>query len=336
MSSKKKNEAESKKATQKEEEITCNDIVQCRYDIIFFWDVKDGNPNGDPDAANAFRSDAETGQAVVTPECVKRKLRNIVPLVSPCADGYAIYIGTTDDKDEDRILANKHIKAYKELGIKPGDDDAEEKANKLMCRTYYDVRTFGAVMSTGKKEGSNERHSAGRVTGPVQLCYARSIDTAYPQDDCITRGCVASQKRADEQKKKNNEITGEMGRKSTLAYALFSQKMWVMPELAKKTGFTVDDLRTILKALVLCFGNDRTSSRGWQSFRGAYVFRHKSNPLGNCNDFELFDKITVDKINSPPRNFEDYKINVDTKSIPDDVELLILKNASDVDKADLR
>lgn len=317
-------------------------IWDSRIDIVFLFDVVLGNPNGDPDAANLPRVDEETELGLVTDVCTKRKLRNMMPTLSEGKKGFNIYITSDDADDDDRILNKKHEKAYKETGA--NGSNAVATARQFMCDEFIDVRAFGAVMSTTGKSAkksesddskeskeSNDKYNAGKVTGPIQLSFARSIDPIVPMDLSITRKCVASEKDAEEQIKKHRSITGTMGRKTLINYGLYRQMMWYNPFLAQKTGFSVADLKVLLKALTHCFGQHRTASSGQQSFRGAYVFIH-GEPLGVAHDYELFDAIEITKNKEIPRSFQDYDVIVHKDRIPKGVVLHEIMKSTDVDK----
>lgn len=284
-----------------------------RYDFVLFFDVKDGNPNGDPDAGNLPRADAETGRGLVTDVCLKRKVRNFVGLVKGEHPPFEIYV------KEKAILNKQHERAYQAIpgGAEAlaGDDkkrkggDKVSEARDWMCKNFYDVRTFGAVMSTGV--------NCGQVRGPVQLTFARSIDPIVAQEHSITRMAVATEAEAEKQGGDNRT----MGRKFTIPYGLYAAHGFVSSFLAKQTGFDENDLELLWQALAQMFEHDRSAARGEMSTRGLYVFKHDSE-LGNAPAHNLFDLIQAKKnTDEPARDFSDYTVTVDDSKIPG-VELL--------------
>jgi len=287
-----------------------------RYDFVLLFDVKDGNPNGDPDAGNLPRLDAETGHGLVTDVSLKRKVRNFVGLVEEEQPPYEIYV------KEKAILNNQHKRAYIGIGredLLAGDDkkrkggDAVDDARKWMCRNFFDVRTFGAVMSTGV--------NCGQVRGPVQLTFARSIDPIISQEHSITRMAVATEAEAEKQEGDNRT----MGRKHTVPYGLYMAHGFVSSFLAKQTGFSEDDLSLFWQALLHMFEHDRSAARGEMSTRGLYVFKHDSE-LGNASAHALFARIRPSLKDgvSVPRSFDDYQVTVDEDGLPSGVTLLNL------------
>ena len=311
-----------------------------RIDILFLFDVVLGNPNGDPDAANSPRVDEETELGLVTDVCTKRKIRNMVPILAQDKKGFNIFIASDEAADEDRILNKKRDLVCQKGYEKTGGDNSVAAAKQFMCDEFFDVRAFGAVMSTGKDEksesdgGKKDRYNAEKVTGPLQVSIGRSIDPIVPVEFTITRKCVASEKGpkgAEEQIKKDGAITGTMGRKALIHYGLYRQMAWYSPFRAKKTGFSLADLQIFLKSLSHCFGQHRTASSGQQSFRGAFVFVHEE-PLGSAHDNELFDAVEVTKNKEVPRKFADYDVIVHKDRIPKNVTLHEIMRSSDVDK----
>jgi CRISPR-associated protein Csd2 len=282
------------------------------------------------------RMDDDTGHLLTSDVWLKRLVRDQIRRLHPGEPGFGIFITTTDDEDNDRILNLKMRDAYDKLGLKPSDPGAEKMARQYMCENKYDVRTFGAVMNTGKggrgeeedAENGGSRYSAGQVTGPIQVTFGRSIDPVSVMDHSITRKCVTSEAIAKKQIEKNHQISGTMGRKATVPYALCRSKCWYLPMLAESSGFSAKDLEAFFKALATCFNNSRTASRGHMSFRGAYVFVHSSE-LGDCSDHELFDLLTVSKKVEFPRSYKDYDVKADAPSGP--VKLFVIKNGADVD-----
>lgn len=279
--------------------------INNRYDFVMLFDVENGNPNGDPDAGNTPRVDPETGLGYITDVCLKRKIRNYIELVKEEMDGYKILI------KPDRALNTKFSAAYdaehlehKQKGKKPED---VRTACEYMCENYFDVRVFGAVMSTGDDP-------CGIVRGPVQINFARSISPINIQDVTITR-----QARTTVDRQGSGET--EMGRKSIIPYALYRAEGYVSANLANKTGISEDDIELLWTAIINMFENDHSAARGKMCMRKLYVFKH-DNVLGNCPSHILFDKISVEQSNdTPPRKFTDYEIVVD-ESLPDGVELI--------------
>lgn len=284
--------------------MTQENLIDKRYDFVLLFDVKDGNPNGDPDAGNLPRLDAETGHGLVTDVCLKRKIRNFVQLSKQGAEGYDIFVR------EKAILNNAIDKAYKELKIdanakNPAKGQDIDKGKNQMCKTYFDIRTFGAVLSSGA--------NAGQVRGPVQITFARSIDPIVSSEHSITRMAVTKAEDVDKER--------TMGRKFTIPYALYRAHGFVSAHLASQTGFSKDDLNLLWEALEKMFWEDHSAARGEMNVRGLYVFEH-STALGNAPAYELFDKIKIFKTNNEPaRSFTDYEVRVD-ESIPSGVSLI--------------
>lgn len=277
-----------------------------RYDFVILFDVENGNPNGDPDAGNAPRIDVESGYGYITDVCLKRKIRNYVELAKEGVPGYNILI------KPDRSLNAKFTEAYEAEGLKTKNKgknaDDVKKAREYMCRNYFDVRTFGAVMSTGD-------NPCGIVRGPVQINFARSISPVNIQDVTITR-----QARTTDDRKETGDT--EMGRKSVIPYALYRAEGYVSAALANKsTDLSEEDLELLWTAIVNMFENDHSAARGKMCMRKLYVFKH-DNILGNCPSHILFDKISVqERENVLPRAFADYNITVD-ETMPAGVELI--------------
>lgn len=282
-----------------------------RYDFVLLFDVQNGNPNGDPDAGNLPRVDAETGLGLVTDVCLKRKVRNYVGLAHSEEPPFDIYV------KEKAILNQQHEKAYKAIGAedelksdkkrKGGDKVAE--ARDWMCQNFFDVRTFGAVMSTGI--------NCGQVRGPVQMTFARSIEPVVTLEHSITRMAVATEKEAEKQDGDNRT----MGRKFTIPYGLYRSHGFISAHLAQQTGFGDNDLALLWQSLSQMFEHDRSAARGEMAARGLYVFKHESQ-LGNAPAHQLFDRITVDRTtDGPARNFSDFKVQVDDSKLPNGVAL---------------
>jgi CRISPR-associated protein Csd2 len=285
-----------------------------RYDFVLLFDVRDGNPNGDPDAGNLPRLDAETGHGLVTDVSLKRKVRNFVGLVKGEQPPFEIYV------KEKAILNNQHKRAYVGIGredLLAGDDkkrkggEAVDDARAWMCRNFYDVRTFGAVMSTGV--------NCGQVRGPVQLTFARSVDPIVAQEHSITRMAVATEAEAEKQEGDNRT----MGRKHTVPYGLYMAHGFVSAFLAKQTGFSEADLELLWQALSQMFEHDRSAARGEMATRGLFVFKH-DQALGNAPAHALFERIQVRRTEGVevPRSFEDYAVKVDEAGMPSGVSLI--------------
>lgn len=287
------------------------EAIRNRYEFVVLFDVENGNPNGDPDAANAPRTDAETGLGIVTDVCLKRKIRNYVELVKEGVPGYNILIKT--DKPLNAKFAEAHTAAGSTQKKKSAEDIAAARA--YMCENYYDVRTFGAVMSTGEDP-------CGIVRGPVQLNFARSLDPVFPQELTITRQAITDAKKYAEQAEKNGVMT-EMGKKSVVPYGLYRAEGYVSAMLAQKTtGFSEEDLELLWEAVINMFEHDHSAARGKMCVRGLYVFKHDC-ALGNAPSAVLFEKIRVEKKTDVayPRSFSDYTVSVD-EDMPNGVTLI--------------
>jgi CRISPR-associated protein Csd2 len=271
--------------------------INNRYDFVLLFDVKDGNPNGDPDAGNLPRIDPETGNGLVTDVCMKRKVRNYVQLVKATEAGYDIFI------KEKAILNNLIDEAHEQEAVKSQKNGGAktEAARIFMCKKYFDVRTFGAVMSTGK--------NAGQVRGPVQFTFARSIDQIVPLEHSITRMAVATEAEAERQQGDNRT----MGRKFTVPYALYRCHGFVSAPFAAQTGFNDDDLKLFWDALLMMFEHDHSAARGQMATRKLVVFKHDS-PLGNYPAHMLFDKVRVEVKQKPARDFSDYHVVIPSQA----------------------
>ena len=271
-----------------------------RIDFVYIFDVQDGNPNGDPDAGNLPRVDAETGMGLVTDVCLKRKVRNYVQTAKGQANGYDIFI------KEKAVLNTLIDKAHDDSEVKAAKDKTEA-ARMFMCKNYYDIRTFGAVMSTGK--------NAGQVRGAIQLTFARSVDTIATAEHSITRMAVATEKEAEKQGGDNRT----MGRKATVPYGLYVCHGFVSANLAQQTGFSEEDLELFWDALKNMFDVDRSAARGLMSAQKLIVFRHDS-VLGNAPANKLFDLVKVEKVcDGAPRSFSDYTVTIDKAGLPANV-----------------
>ncbi len=271
-----------------------------RFDFVYIFDVKDGNPNGDPDAGNLPRVDAETGMGLVTDVCLKRKVRNYVQTAKGLSDGYDIFI------KEKAVLNTLIDKAHDDSAVKAATDKTEA-ARMFMCKNYYDIRTFGAVMSTGK--------NAGQVRGAIQLTFARSVDTIATAEHSITRMAVATEKEAEKQGGDNRT----MGRKATVPYGLYVCHGFISANLAQQTGFSEEDLLLFWDALKNMFDIDRSAARGLMSAQKLIVFKHDS-VLGNAPANKLFDLVKVERVcDGAPRSFNDYTVTIDMAGLPANV-----------------
>ncbi len=297
--------------------------IQKRYDFIILFDVKDGNPNGDPDAGNLPRIDAESGHGLITDVCLKRKVRNYVGLKMEEKPPYAIFV------KEKAILNNTIEQAYISLNInlnepptdpgdgkkrnKPGQGQGKEidRAKQFMCQNFFDIRTFGAVLSTGA--------NAGQVRGPVQLTFARSVDPIVSLEHSITRMAVATETEAEKQGGDNRT----MGRKFTVPYGLYRAHGFISAPLANQTGFFIEDLELLWEALENMFEHDRSAARGLMGTRKLIIFEHSSK-MGDVSVQKLFDAVKVKKIDDskPARDFSDYSVSIDKNEIPQSVALI--------------
>ncbi len=290
--------------------------IQNRFDFVLFFDVKNGNPNGDPDAGNMPRVDPVTGHGIVSDVCLKRKVRNYVDLVkgedidepdaSEGQQGYKIYV------QEGAVLNRRNEKAYVHHNMKPTSkklpkkDEEKAAVTQFMCDNFYDIRTFGAVMTT--------EINCGQVRGPVQLCFAASVDPVMPLEMSITRMAVTNDKDADKER--------TMGRKQYIPYGLYRVEGFISASLAEKTGFSQEDLDLFFDALMNMFENDHSAARGLMSSRRLYIFRHDSK-LGNAPAHRLFEAVKVNRRvveGKEPRSFDDYTFEID--KIPEGVELI--------------
>lgn len=286
-----------------------------RYDFVLVFDVRDGNPNGDPDAGNLPRLDAESGHGLVTDVSLKRKVRNFVGLVKGEQPPFEIYV------KEKAILNQAHERAYLAVGaedVLKGDDkkrkgsgDTVDQARKWMCKNFFDVRTFGAVMSLGV--------NCGQVRGPVQLTFARSVEPVVALEHSITRMAVATEAEAEKQQGDNRT----MGRKHTVPYGVYVAHGFISSFLAKQTGFGEEDLELLWQSLENMFEHDRSAARGEMATRGLYVFKHDSE-LGNAHAHALFERIAIQRKEGVevPRSFGDYLVRVDDANLPNGVSLI--------------
>ncbi len=285
--------------------------IKNRYEFVILFDVENGNPNGDPDAGNMPRVDPETGLGLVTDVCLKRKIRNYVETVKEDADGYRIYI-------KDGVPLNRSdAEAYETLGVtdktvkekKKADSHLDEKIRDWMCANFYDIRTFGAVMTTFVKAALN----CGQVRGPVQLGFARSVEPVMPQEVTITRVAITTE--ADAEKKGT-----EMGRKYIIPYGLYRCEGYVSANLARKTtGFSEEDLELLWQAILNMFEHDRSAARGKMAVRELIIFKHDSE-LGCAPAWKLFESVKVERTDkddaAPARSYGDYRVTVDESALP--------------------
>lgn len=297
------------------------EAIKNRYEFVVLFDVENGNPNGDPDAGNMPRIDPESGLGLVTDVCLKRKIRNYVEMVKEDTDGFKIYI------KENIPLNRSDRKACESLGIseneekkvtealkklKKNDPEADIKLRDYMCDNFYDIRTFGAVMTTFVKASLN----CGQVRGPVQIGFARSVDPIVSQEVTITRVAITTEKDAE------NKST-EMGRKNIVPYGLYRAEGYVSANLARKvTGFSEEDLELLWEALINMFENDHSAARGKMAVRELIVFKH-SKELGDCPAYKLFDAVEVKKKEDVkyPRKYQDYSVQIHQEEIPETVEV---------------
>ncbi|MBR8713026.1 hypothetical protein IX318_000927 [Porphyromonas levii] len=301
--------------------IMSNSIVNNRYDFILLFDVKDGNPNGDPDGGNLPRIDPETGEGLVTDVCLKRKVRNYVEIDNASGKGDE-YLATHNIFVKENSVLNDAINEAVEEATgkndKTKDEDSRNKARSLMCDRFYDIRTFGGVLSTG--------NNAGQVRGPIQLTFARSIDPIFPHEHTITRMAAT-----DAKEQKENEDADDkgghrtMGRKATVPYGLYKAHGFVTPHFAKDTGFTEQDLELFWEALQRMFDLDHSAARGLMAMQKIIIFKHES-ALGNAPAHQLFERVTIKLTdpNTPPRSFEDYKVEIKKEDLPNGIEIIEL------------
>ena len=274
--------------------------IKNRYDFVILLDLENGNPNGNPDAGNMPRIDPETGYGLVTDVCLKRKIRNYVEDLKEDTPGYRIYVkeGVPLNRSDAEALAAVGVSGDLKAA-KKSDPGIDLKLRDFMCSNFYDIRTFGAVMTTFVKGALN----CGQVRGPVQLSFARSIDPIVPQEVTITRVAITTE--ADAEKKGT-----EMGRKHIVPYALYRAEGYVSANLARKTtGFSEDDLQLLWQAILNMFENDHSAARGKMAVRELIVFKHDSE-LGNAPAYKLFEKVQVEKRVEVPRQYGDYNVSV--------------------------
>lgn len=279
--------------------------LENRYEFVLLFDVKDGNPNGDPDAGNLPRMDAETNHGLVTDVCLKRKVRNYIDISKKETSGFDIYVG------DGSILTHQQKKAYDALGFENKPEHISD-AKAWMCQNFYDIRTFGAVMSL-------KEYNCGQVRGPVQMTFARSIDPILAFEHTITRMAVATEKESVKQSGDNRT----MGRKHTVPYGLYRENGFVNPFFADDTLFSEADLDVFWDALVKMFDFDRSAARGLMATQKLIIFKH-STKLGSAPAHVLFDAVKVTKKPDVmyPRDFSDYIVEIDQSAIPEGVEVI--------------
>ncbi|MBV6273525.1 type I-C CRISPR-associated protein Cas7/Csd2 [Alcaligenaceae bacterium CGII-47] len=280
-----------------------------RYEFVYLFDVTNGNPNGDPDAGNLPRLDPETNQGLVTDVALKRKIRNYAALEKEGEPGYAIYM------QEKSVLNNQHKQAYAALGIEheakklPKDEAKARELTAWMCQNFFDVRTFGAVMTT--------EVNAGQVRGPVQIAFASSIDPVVPMEISITRVAVTNERDLEKER--------TMGRKHIIPYGLYRAHGFISAKLAERTGFSDEDLALLWRALSNLFEHDRSAARGEMAARKLIVFKH-DHPMGNAPAHVLFEKVKIERtdgeVDTPARGFADYRISIERESLPAGVALI--------------
>ncbi|MBQ8954952.1 MAG: type I-C CRISPR-associated protein Cas7/Csd2 [Clostridia bacterium] len=282
--------------------------IRNRYDFVILFDVENGNPNGDPDAGNMPRIDPETGRGLVTDVCLKRKIRNYVEMVKEDEPGFGIYIKDSVPLNRSDNKALEYLKVDDVKAAKKNDPDLDRKIRDFMCANFFDIRTFGAVMTTFVKASLN----CGQVRGPVQLGFAQSVDPIIPQEVTITRVAITTE--ADAERKDT-----EMGRKAIVPYGLYRAEGFVSANLARKTtGFSEDDLNLLWQAIINMFENDHSAARGKMAVRELIVFKHATE-LGEAPAHKLFDAVKVERLASPARKYSDYSVEVDLTGIPDSV-----------------
>lgn len=280
-----------------------NNPIQNRYEFVILFDVENGNPNGDPDAGNMPRVDAETGHGLVTDVCIKRKIRNYIQILKGDEPPFKIFIK--------EVLNPKLEDAYESVAIKAKTKKSEEikLAQTFMCKSYYDVRTFGAVMSTGDCP-------CGVVRGPIQLTFAKSIDPIAPQEMTITRMAVTNAKDAESKQT-------EMGKKSFVPYGLYKMEGFISAVLAQNmTGFSDEDLELFWEAIINMFEHDRSAARGKMIVRKLIVFKHQS-ALGNAPSHQLLERVVVNRLSGeePARTYQDYQVVIDRENMPENVTI---------------
>lgn len=292
-----------------------SEAIKNRYEFAIIFDVENGNPNGDPDAGNMPRIDPETGHGIVTDVCLKRKIRNYVEVAKEDEAGFGIYIKSGISLNKKDESAFEYLGVTDAKKIKKEDKSAIDlKIRDFMCQNFYDIRTFGAVMTTFVKASLN----CGQVRGPVQLGFARSVDPIFSQEVTITRCAVTTDKDAESN-------TNTMGNKFVVPYGLYLAEGYISANLARKvTGFGEEDLELLWEAILNMFEHDHAAARGKMAVRQLIIFKHNSE-LGNAPAYKLFDSIKINKKEgvTVPRYFNDYKVSVDETAIPEGVKCII-------------
>lgn len=292
-----------------------SEAIKNRYEFMILFDVENGNPNGDPDAGNLPRIDPESGYGIVTDVCLKRKIRNYVETLKEDEAGYRIYIkeGVPLNRSDSEACAYLGLDAKEVKEAKKKDPDVDGKIRDFMCSNFFDIRTFGAVMTTFVRAALN----CGQVRGPVQLGFARSIDPIISQEVAITRVAITTEKDAADKKT-------EMGRKAIVPYALYRAEGYISANLARRvTGFSEKDLELLWQAIINMFEVDHSAARGNMAVRELIVFKH-STELGDCPAYKLFDSVEIEKKDGvgAARRFSDYTVTIHEEQIPDSVEVI--------------
>ncbi|MCL2528353.1 MAG: type I-C CRISPR-associated protein Cas7/Csd2 [Defluviitaleaceae bacterium] len=297
--------------------------IKNRYDFVMIYDVENGNPNGDPDAGNLPRIDPETGHGIVTDVCIKRKIRNSIVLRNNEKSGFEIYI------QQDAVLSNqdKHGVDAANAADKKDKDKRSQSFREAMCEKFFDIRAFGAVMTTAAKDPSLI-NSAGQVRGPIQIAFGRSIDPIVPREITITRMAVATDKDKEKAEKEGSDESGgsrsTMGRKAIVPYGVYRQEGYISANLASAvTGFSDTDLEAFWDAVIHMFDEDRSAARGKMALRELIVFKHDSS-LGNAPSHKLFDRVKISCTEGihVPRKYTDYNVTICDDSLPPGVEII--------------
>lgn len=292
-----------------------SEAIKNRYEFVVLFDVENGNPNGDPDAGNMPRIDPESGYGLVTDVCLKRKIRNYVEMVKEDEEGYQIYIkeNVPLNRSDNQAFEYLGIDEKKAKDLKKNDPEADRKIRDFMCKNFFDIRTFGAVMTTFVKASLN----CGQVRGPVQLGFARSVDPIISQEVTITRVAITTEKDAGVK-------STEMGRKNIVPYGLYRVEGYISANLARKvTGFSEEDLDLLWEAIINMFEHDHSAARGKMAVRELIVFKH-SKELGDCPAYKLFEAVEVQRKEDViyPRKYQDYEITIHEDQIPETVEMI--------------
>ena len=292
-----------------------SEAIKNRYEFVVLFDVENGNPNGDPDAGNMPRIDPESGYGLVTDVCLKRKIRNYVEMVKEDEEGYQIYIkeNVPLNRSDNQAFEYLGIDEKKAKDLKKNDPEADRKIRDFMCKNFFDIRTFGAVMTTFVKASLN----CGQVRGPVQLGFARSVDPIISQEVTITRVAITTEKDAGVK-------STEMGRKNIVPYGLYRVEGYISENLARKvTGFSEEDLELLWEAIINMFEHDHSAARGKMAVRELIVFKH-SKELGDCPAYKLFEVVEVQRKEEViyPRKYQDYEITIHEEQIPETVEMI--------------